>query len=510
LRGESQLYESGFLIDMRSITKSFPSVLANDKICFTCIKGEIHALLGENGAGKSVLMKVLSGIYKPDSGKILYEDKLVTFNSPRQALEYGIGMVHQELRLVETLTVAENIVLGSKMLGFIYNKKKIELEVEQLSSDVGLQVDPGVAVWRLSVGEKQRVEILKVLYREIKFLILDEPTMLLTPQETNQLFDHLKKLTSRGCTVVFITHKLEEVMKVADRVTVLRQGNNVSTRNVGDTNKRELAGLMMGRKMSFSESKFDKCQAGKVLLEISDIHATGDQKRSSLKGISFSLACGEILGVAGVAGNGQRELAESISGLRLVNSGNIYFQGKDITNLHPRRIIDAGISYIPEDRIGMGVVPDLSVADNLILKDYFYSRFGSRLILNKAAIDCHCDELIKGFLIKTPHRNIPAKLLSGGNIQRLILAREISRNPKLIVAVNPTRGLDIGAIEAIHKMFLKQISTGVGIIVISEDLDELFDISSRLIVLYEGKVLGTFDSDRKMIEDIGLAMGGVN
>lgn len=498
------------IVSMKSIKKVFPGVTANDGVDFSCTQGEIHALLGENGAGKSVLMKILAGIYKADGGEIQYDGRVVSFASPRQALDAGVGMVHQELRLVESLTVAENVVLGSDALGFLYNRKKIEEEVEKLSAMVGLSVEPGIPVWKLSVGEKQRVEILKVLHRGVKVLILDEPTVLLTPQEADQLFDHLKMLATKGCTVIFITHKLEEVMAVADRVTVLRQGRNVATLDKRETNKRDLAAMMMDKKIVVRVERNERCVPGTTILEVNDIQSSGDQQRSALKGISFSLACGEILGIAGVAGNGQRELADSLAGLRQVLSGEIYFKEKPITNFNPREILKAGISYIPEDRIGVGVVPNLSVGDNLILKDYFHSSFGSRLVLNRRYIDSYCDRLISSFAIKTPHRNVPAKLLSGGNIQRLILAREISRRPELIVAINPTRGLDIGAINSIHEMFFQQLADGTGIIVISEDLDELFDISNRIMVLYEGKSMGIFDADRNLIEDIGLAMAGAD
>lgn len=497
------------VVEMRSITKTFPGVVANDNVDFTCIEGEVHALLGENGAGKSTLMKILSGLYKPDSGEVYVRGKPVTISSPREAIHLGIGMVHQELRLVRSLSVTENIVLGSEGLPFLYSSDDKQEEVREFSLGIGLEVDPGVPVWQLSVGEQQRVEILKVLYRGIKLLVLDEPTALLTPQETHKLFEYLRRIAATGCGIAFITHKLEEVMEVADRITILRQGETVATMPKKNTTKHHLVRLMIGQPPESESPRLDS-SPGETILELQDVNAIGDHKRLALSGVSFSLARGEILGVAGVAGNGQRELAEVLTGLRQATGGQILFAGGQITNRTPREILRLGVGYIPEDRMGMGVVPGLSVCENLILRDYDREAFSGRVFIRQKSVVQAAKRLIKGFGIKTHDMNLPVRMLSGGNIQRVILAREISRQPRLLIAVNPTRGLDVGAAQAIHEMLLQQKSAGTAMLLISEDLDELFELSDRIAVMYKGGICGIFGAERHLIDEIGLMMGGVS
>jgi len=499
------------VVEMKSITKTFPGVVANHNVDFACYEGEVHALLGENGAGKSTLMKILSGLYKPDSGEIYVRGKAVTIFSPREAIHLGIGMVHQELRLVRSLSVAENIVLGSEGLPFLYSSEDKEEEIREFSLGIGLEVDPGVPVWQLSVGEQQRVEILKVLYRGVRLLVLDEPTALLTPHETHKLFEHLRRIAATGCGIAFITHKLEEVMEVADRITILRQGKTVATMPKEDITKHDLARLMIGRPPeSGSPTPRLDSSPGETILELQDVNAIGDHKRPALSGVSFSLARGEILGVAGVAGNGQRELAEVLTGLRQAAGGQILFAGGQIKNRTPREILRLGVGYIPEDRMGMGVVPGLSVCENLILRDYDQEAFSGRVFIRQKSVAQTAKRLIKGFGIKTHDMNLPVRMLSGGNIQRVILAREISRKPRLLIAVNPTRGLDVGAAQAIHEMLLQQKSAGSAILLISEDLDELFELSDRIAVMYKGGIRGIFRAERGFIDEIGLMMGGVS
>ncbi|MEW5721960.1 MAG: ABC transporter ATP-binding protein [Thermodesulfobacteriota bacterium] len=495
------------VVEMKSITKRFPGVLANEAVNFACYPGEVHSLLGENGAGKSTLMKILAGLYRADEGEILVQGRPVDITSPREALRLGIGMVHQELRLVQSLSVAENIIIGSDGFGFFYSKKKKAKEVERFASEIGLDIDPGTPVWQLSVGEQQRVEILKILYRGVNLVVLDEPTALLTPQETRNLFQYLRRIAGTGCSIAFVTHKLEEVMAAADRITILRQGRKVTTIPKVGVNVQELARLMIGGLPS-SGPGGDRTSPGEAVLELKDVHARGDHKRPVLKGLSFSIAGGEILGLAGVAGNGQRELAEAVAGLRPISQGAILLAGERIDGLSPKAILDRGISYIPEDRMGVGVVPDMSVAENLVLRDYALEEFSGRVFVKKKPRAEHARRLIEAFDIKTHDMNQPVRLLSGGNIQRVILAREISRNPGLLLAVNPTRGLDIGAAEGIHRFLREQKNRGAGILMISEDLDELFKLSDRLAVIFKGRIRGIIKPDRRLLDDIGLMMGG--
>lgn len=494
-------------VEMRGISKRFPGVLANDAVDFACYTGEVHALLGENGAGKSTLMKILSGLYRPDEGEILIDGRPVKIASPRDALSMGIGMVHQELRLAQSLSVAENITMGSENFGFFYSKEGKAAIVQRFSQEIGLEIEPAAQVWQLSVGEQQRVEILKILFRGVRLIVLDEPTALLTPQEAEKLFKYLRTIAEKGCAIAFVTHKLEEVMAVADRITILRQGRTELSMPREGTSAQALARLMIGESIAF-ESKHREPIAGETILELKNIHAPGDHKRPALNGVSLTISRGEILGMAGVAGNGQRELAEVIAGLRSITEGGIHLSQKKINGLTPIEIIRRGVGYIPEDRMGVGVVPNMSVGDNLILRNYRDTRFSGKIFIKKKPLDHYSRGLVKDFGIKTQNINQPVRMLSGGNIQRVILARELSHNPVLLLAVNPTRGLDIGAAEGIHRLLIEQSKSGTGILLISEDLDELFKLSDRLAIIFQGQIRGVVAPKRELIEEIGLMMGG--
>ncbi|HEY3315642.1 MAG TPA: ABC transporter ATP-binding protein [Bacillota bacterium] len=495
------------IVEMRGITKRFPGVLANDRVDLVLRAGQIHALLGENGAGKSTLMSILTGLYRPDEGDILIKGRKAVLRSPGEAFDHGIGMVHQHFRLVRPFTVAENVVLGLKSHGFLYRQRDVEGQIGELSSRYGLRVDPTAKVWQLSVGEQQRVEILKVLFRGAEVLILDEPTAVLTPQEAKDLYRTLRQMADQGHVVVFITHKLEEVMDAADVITVLRGGRNVATVAKTDTDQRRLARMMVGREVFLHQEKAP-VQVGRTVLELCEIDALSDKGRPALRDLSLTVRSGEILGLAGVAGNGQRELAEVITGLRRVQSGRLLIGGRDLTNRSPREIIDAGVSHIPEDRLGMGLIPGLGICDNLILKDYRFAPMSSGPFLNHRAISEYAGELVRRFDVKVANFDSPVRLLSGGNLQKLLLAREISAKPKLIVAMLPTRGLDVGATEAIRQILLAQRAGGAAILMVSEDLDEVLSLSDRVAVINEGRIMGEMPAEQADIEEIGLLMAG--
>ncbi|MHB0887002.1 MAG: ABC transporter ATP-binding protein [Bacillota bacterium] len=494
-------------VEMRGITKRFPGVLANDRVDFTVRAGQVHALLGENGAGKSTLMSVLTGLYRPDEGEISVDGRRAVLRSPGDAIALGIGMVHQHFRLVRPFTVAENVVLGDRSLGFVYRRREIQRKIEELSSRYGLRVDPAAKVWQLSVGEQQRVEILKALYRGARILILDEPTAVLTPQEARELYRTLRRMADQGQAVVFITHKLEEVMDAADVITVLRDGRNVATVPKDGTNPRELARLMVGRELSPEKPK-EAGECGGTVLDLRGVHVQNDKGLPALRDVSLTVRAGEIVGVAGVAGNGQRELAEAVTGLRRVQKGKVLIAGADLTNRSPREIIDAGVSHVPEDRLGMGLVPGLGVHDNVILKDYRLAAMSSGPLLKPRAIHARATELVERFEVKVAGLDSPVRLLSGGNLQKLLLAREISARPKLIVAMLPTRGLDVGATAAIHRMLLAQRASGAAILFASEDLDEILRLSDRVAVICDGRIMGEMPAEGADVEEIGLLMAG--
>lgn len=495
------------VVRMVGIVKRFPGVLANDRVDFEVKRGEIHALLGENGAGKTTLMCVLAGIYRPDAGAIYINDRRVNIRNPRDAIKEEIGMVHQNFLLVTPYTVTENITLGFNRPKLFLGRKELEQEILQIGDKFGMKIDPQAKIWQLSVGEQQRVEILKMLYRGAQILVLDEPTAVLTPQEVNDLFLTLRKMASAGHSIVFISHKLDEVMKISDRVTVLKKGRKEATVNTKDTSPKELARLMVGKEVLFNLRKSEG-KKGEVVLSVKELQALSDKSLPALKKVTFSVHSGEIFGIAGVAGNGQKELSEVIAGLRPARGGKVLICGKDLTSMPPLKIIEEGVAYIPEDRKGVGTVGNLSIADNLILKNYRHPPFSQGQFLNLRTIKNHASSLVEKFQIITPSLDTSAKLLSGGNLQRLILAREISCSPKLMIAVHPTRGLDISATEAVHQMLLDQREKGAAILFISEDLDELTTLSDRLAVIYEGEIMGIVNPALVALEEIGLMMAG--
>jgi len=494
-------------VEMRDIVIRFPGVLANDHVNLTVKHGEIHALLGENGAGKSTLMNSLAGLYKPVSGTIKVDGELVNFNSPRDAIAAGIGMVHQHFMLVPTQTVTENILLGLKEPRFFLNLSKYDQKILELEKKYGLQVDPSAPVWQLSVGEQQRVEILKTLYRGANILILDEPTAVLAPQEIDDLIKTMRSLASQGKTIIFISHKLDEVTSVADRLTVLRKGKataeGISTSGV---TKAKLAELMVGRKVIFRVEKKDQ-EPGEVVLDLKNVSALNNKGFPAVKDVSLQVRQGEILGLAGIAGNGQSELAEVITGLRSC-TGNIFINGQDVANFPPKNSISMGVSHIPEDRTGVGSAPNMTITENVIMKSFDQEPIGSRWNIHMTTATDHAEQLKEEYNILAPNVTTMARKLSGGNLQKVILAREISSAPNLMVAVQPTRGLDVGAIEAIQKIILLQRESGTAVLLISEELEELISLCDRIAVISNGKLMGVVDASEADITEIGLMMTG--
>ena len=495
------------IIELKGITKRFGHVIANNRIDFSLAEGEIHTLLGENGAGKTTLMNILYGFYAPDEGEIFVKGKKVRINAPIDAINLGIGMVHQHFTLVPSFTVVENILLG-RDIPPVPDLKKAQEEIRRLSDQFGLKVDPSAKVWQLSVGEMQRVEILKLLYRNVDVLILDEPTAVLTPQEADELFVTLRELKRHGKSIVFISHKLNEVMDISDRITVLKRGSVVGTVEKEKTSPRELARMMVGREVILQMEKREK-EIGDVVLRIDEIEALSDKGLKALKGISLEVRAGEILGIAGVAGNGQKELAEVLSGLRKAVRGRIFIDGVDVTNKGSRFLIERGESFIPEDRHKYGVSPNLSVKDNLILKKYRKPPFSRGSVLNHKEIEKYAQELVDRYDIMTPSVDAPVKLLSGGNMQKLILARELDGKIRFILAFHPTRGLDIGATEFVYKRLLEAAYSGAAVLLIAGDLEEIFTLSDRVAVIYEGEIVGYAMPDEKNLEEIGLMMAGI-
>jgi len=494
------------LIQMKEITKRFPGITANDRINFEAVKGEIHALLGENGAGKTTLMNVLYGLYQPDEGEILLRGKEVSVRSPLDAIKLGIGMVHQHFMLVPVFTVAENVLLGLGSTKGL-DTKEVVARILGLADRYGLRVDPKARISQLSVGEQQRVEIIKALYRSVEILILDEPTSVLTPQEVEHLFKVLRSMVDEGLTIVFITHKLDEVMIVSDRVTILRDGRAVSTVATNETSKEELAKMMVGRQVLFQLTRA-AAQIQNEVLSVQELRALSDTSLPALRGVSFSVHAGEILGVAGVAGNGQTELAETIVRLRKAASGKILFKGTDVTRSSTRSMLVKGVAYIPEDRVGRGLIAGFSVADNLILETYSEPPFAKGPFLNMPTIRELANRLIVDYGIKAQGVDAITRQLSGGNLQKLILAREISRRPDLLIAEQPTRGLDVGATEYVRRRLLEEKQRGAAILLISYDLDEILSLSDRVAVLYEGEIMGDLPIEEVTIEKLGLMMGG--
>ena len=496
------------ILEMHQICKYFPGkVKANDQVNFAIYPGEIHALLGENGAGKSTLMNVLTGIYKPDSGKIIYKGEPCTFKSPKSAVKRGIGMVHQHFRLVETLTVSENVYLGTQECRNLLNLESMHSHVAACSDQFGLEVDPRAKIWQLSIGEQQRVEIVKLLFRGAEILILDEPTAVLTPQESVSLFATLRKMADAGKAVVVISHKMNEVMANADRITVLRDGKSIDTLLRKDTDEAQLTYLMVGRELGKIEPNPDVVR-GEVVLNMQDVYARNDKGLPALDGLNLEVCAGEIVGIAGVAGNGQKELTEAIVGLRKKTGGKVSVCQWDITKKSPYDIARMGVAFVPEDRHGMGLVPGLCAVDNIMLRDYDTKESSVCGIVKAHRVAHRTMDMISRYRIKCAGLNRPVRLMSGGNMQKLLLAREISGSPKLLITAYPVRGLDIGATNAVHQILAEQRQKGVAILLISEDLEELFQLSDRVAVLYKGHITGVVEREDFSYETVGRLMVG--
>lgn len=499
-----------YVVEMRDIVKKFGDFVANDGINLAVRKGEIHAILGENGAGKTTLMNILYGLYKPTSGKIFIKGEEVHLDGSKKAVEHGIGMVHQHFMLVQPFTVTENIVLGSepkKKKAFLDMKKARE-EVEELSHRYGMDIDPDARIEDISVGMQQRVEILKVLFRKADILILDEPTASLTPQEIKELIAIMHNLTSDGKSIILITHKLKEIKEAADKCTIIRQGKYIDTVDVKDTSESELASLMVGRNVSFKVDKIDM-PLGETALKVSDLYVKDYRGIDAVKGLNLEVHKGEIVGLAGIDGNGQTELVEAITGLRKSEKGSISINGIDTFNKSPRFIFESGITSIPQDRQKHGLVLDFKVEDNLVLQNYRTAKFQSHHFLKKDAISSYADKAIEKYDIR-PHdcKEKKAGTLSGGNQQKVIIAREIDNNKDLLIAVNPTRGLDVGAIEYIHRYIVAERNKGKAVLLVSFELDEIMSLSDRIAVIYNGSISGIVDGKSANENTLGLMMAG--
>jgi ABC-type uncharacterized transport system ATPase subunit len=497
------------MLRMVGITKRFPGVLANDKVDFDVKSGEVHSLLGENGAGKSTLMRILYGLYQADEGEIQLGDRSARINSPAVAIKQGIGMIHQHFMLVPTLTVAENVALGlPSSRGPLTDPAGVAARIRKLSGEYGLKVDPEAYIWQLSVGERQRVEIMKALYRNASLLILDEPTAVLTPQEVDDLFVILHQMVQDGRGLVFISHKIREVLALSDRITVLRNGRTVGTVLPSEVTRRDLAHMMVGRDVAFAQDR-STTEPGEVRLAVGDLVVPGDRGSDAVRGLDLEVRSGEVVGVAGVSGNGQRELAEAIAGLRAPTKGTIRIEGVELAGRGPAEIRAAGLGYVPEERMRDGVIGDFTVSDNLILVDSRSRGVSKWGFLRQGAIRRRCEELVAAFSVKTPGLATPARNLSGGNIQKLILARELSGEPRVLMVSQPTRGVDVGAAEYIHTRLMEQRRRGTAILIISGDLDEVLALSDRIVVMYEGTLIGEVDPGEASRETLGLMMAGV-
>jgi len=493
---------------MENITKTFPGVIANDQVNLEVRPGEIHALLGENGAGKSTLMNVLYGLYRPDEGQIYIEDRPVEIDSPDDAIELGIGMVHQHFMLVRPLTVTENIILGLPGdRGIVIDYEAAKKRINGLSEIYGLVVDPDAAIRDLSVGIEQRVEIIKALYRGARLLILDEPTAVLTPQEIEGLFAIMRRLVEAGNSIIFISHKLDEVMEISDRVTVLRAGTAVDTVDTADTNKRELARMMVGREVLFRVDR-PPAEQGEVVLDVRDLVVNDDRGVPAVRNLSLSVRAGEVVGLAGVDGNGQKELAEALTGLRRPEEGTVLINGRDATKMDAGQLLQFNIAYVPEDRQREGLVLDFSLSENVIAKRFRRRPFSARGFLRRPPIRRYAQELIERFDVRTPGVEMEAKTLSGGNQQKLVLARELAEEPALIITAQATRGLDVGATEFVEQQVLEQRSHGAAVLYISTELEEIFKLSDRIAVIHRGQIMGIVRPDEVTPEELGLMMAG--
>ena len=500
--------EKSALLEMKGITKKFGRTLANDHVDICLYQGEIHALLGENGAGKSTLMNILLGIYKPNSGEILYKEKKAAIRSPKHAAELGIGMVHQHFELIRTLSVAENIFLSIGHGNFIINKVKMEETIRGYSGKFGLPVDPAAKIWQLSVGEQQRVEILKLLCRDSEILILDEPSAVLTPQEAREMFRTLRKMADEGKTVIFISHKMNEVMENSDRITVLKGGRVEDEMLAKDATVERLTKAVVGSRTLDKTARRPVKENMRVLLEVEHLKVNNDKGLVALEDISFQLRSGEIFAIAGVAGSGQRELAEALAGIRRVTSGRISMHGREITGTNAKQRISEGISFIPEDRFKMGLIPGMNMKQNAILKNFREKEYSRAGILVNKAIKAATEKHVITHDIKNGGIDLPVGMMSGGNQQKLLVAREISCDPVLVIAAYPVRGLDIGAAKAINNILTDQSNRGVCVLLISEELDEIFEMSDRIAVLCDGKLMGIRNTSETDYEEIGRMMSG--
>ena len=498
------------MLELRGITKRFPGVLANDNVDFDLRHGEVHALLGENGAGKSTLMKVLYGLYAADEGEIVVGGEPTLIAEPADAIAHGIGMVHQHFMLVPTLTVAENVALGmDSSRGPFTDLAVVGEKIEELGETYGLAVDPTQVIWQMSVGERQRVEILKALYRDAQVLILDEPTAVLTPQEVDDLFVSLRRMTDEGKGLIFISHKLHEVLAISDRITAMRAGKVVGTVPTEGATRQDLARMMVGRDVSFTPDK-DAAHPSDVKLSVDNLRVLGDREALAVDGLSLEVRAGEIVGIAGVSGNGQRELAEAVAGLRDIESGTVSISGVDLTGQGARVPRQHGLCYVPEERMAEGMIGGFTVAENLILIAHDGAAFSNRGLLRFPEIRAHSRRLVDEYEIKTPSIDTTGRSLSGGNIQKMIMARELDADPTVLLVSQPTRGVDIGAAAYIHKRLIQQRDAGVAVLMISEDLDEILAVADRIVVMYEGTITGVVDAAGASREAIGLLMAGVS
>ncbi|ASN05677.1 ABC transporter ATP-binding protein [Virgibacillus necropolis] len=497
-----------YVVEMLNIRKEFPGIVANDNITVQVRKGEIHALLGENGAGKSTLMNVLFGLYQPEKGEIRYNGEKVNITDPNIATKLGIGMVHQHFMLVDNYSVTENIILGSEPTknGKI-DLKKAEREVQELSDRYGLKVDPTAKIRDISVGMQQRVEILKTLYRGANVLIFDEPTAVLTPLEIKELIDIMHSLINEGKSIILITHKLKEIMQVCDRCTVIRKGKGIGTVNVSETNVTELASLMVGREVNFTTEK-SPAKPANVVLEINNLNVKDSRNVNIVKDLNLEVRAGEIVGIAGVDGNGQTELIEAITGLTKSQSGSVKVNGKNITNFKPRKVTESGVGHIPQDRHKYGLVLDFPVAENIVLQTYYQKPYSKNRVLNFKDIYSKANKLIEEYDVRTPSVYTKARALSGGNQQKAIISREIDRSPDLLIAAQPTRGLDVGAIEFIHRKLVEERDKGKAVLLVSFELDEVFDVSDRIAVMFDGKVVANVKPEKTNEQELGLLMAG--
>ena len=498
------------ILELKGITKRFPGVLANDKINLTLNKGEIHALLGENGAGKSTLMNILYGLYDPDEGEIFVNDEKINVSSPRDAIARGIGMVHQHFMLVPVFTVTENVMLGDETTraGGFLDRKTPAARIREISDEYSLEVDPNSFVRDLPVGVQQRVEIIKLLYRKADILILDEPTAVLTPQEVDELFTIMRSLVASGKSIIFITHKLREVLTFADRITVIRGGKVIGTTTPKEADQNQLAAMMVGRDVDLEVNK-KPANIKDTVLEINDLVVLDDLKHIAVKNVSFDVKGGEILGIAGVQGNGQTELVKAITGLSHPVDGKMKLMDQDITNASPRTITEIGSAHIPEDRQRDGLVLTATIADNMVLNTYYLDPFAKGVMTQDDQVQINAEKIIENFDVRTPSALIPVGSLSGGNQQKVIVGREFSRPIKFLVAAQPTRGLDVGSIEYIHNRLLEKRDDGCAILLVSTELDEIMKLSDRIAVMFDGSIIAIVDAEGATKEQIGLLMAGV-